>query len=133
MAGLSDYTGEPMQTGVNAIRRSPPELAFETLTLPRRVLRRYLLNPLANCLPAGLLRGLLRFGRSELALANWSDPGGWKSMVLSYDGRCRQVADRILVGAGIVPMALRNRKRLAAHLIARLVEQVEGQLLLQPF
>ena len=69
----------------------------------------------------------MRFGRSELALANWSDPGGWKSMVLSYDGRCRQVADRILVGAGIVPMALRNRKRLAAHLIARLVEQVEGR------
>ncbi|OPX24823.1 MAG: hypothetical protein B1H04_01365 [Planctomycetales bacterium 4484_123] len=112
-----------MPPGAAPIRRPPPELAFETPSLPRRLLSRYLVNPVANCIPAGLLRALLRFAKSQLAEANWIEPGGWRSMVISYNGCCQQVADRILVNAGIVPMALRNRKRLAAHLIAKLIEQ----------
>jgi len=103
--------------------RVPDGLAFEVLSPLQRAIKRALINPFANYAPAGLLRGLLRFGKSELAQANWDDPGGWKSMVISYNGRCRQIADRVLVRGGTMPMALRNRKRLAARLIAGLIEQ----------
>jgi hypothetical protein len=104
------------------IRRSGQEIAFETLSPLRRTLKRAVVNPLANYLPAGLLRAVLRFGKSELASANWNDPGGWQSMVISYNGNCRQIADRILISGGTIAMALRNRKRLAAHLIAGLID-----------
>lgn len=98
------------------------DIPFETHGPAKRAFKKLLLNPLANYLPASWLRGLLRFGKSELAQANWTDPGGWRSMVISYSGQCRQVADRILVGGGTVPTALRNRKRLAARLISRLID-----------
>ncbi len=103
--------------------RQTPELDFERLSLPRRLLKRALINPLANYLPAGMIKAVLRLAKSQLAAANWSDPGGWQSMVISYNGSVRQIADKLLVRAGTMPMALRNRKRLAAHLIARLIEQ----------
>ena len=100
----------------------PPELGFERFSLGRRLLKRALFNPFANHLPASWLRWVLRVTKSELAMANWSDPGGWRSMVISYNGRCRQVADRILVSAGTMPTALRNRKRLGSYLIAREID-----------
>jgi SAM-dependent methyltransferase len=100
------------------------DLGFETTSPARRMVNRLLICPLANWMPAGLWRGLLRFGRSELAAANWADPGGWRSMVISYDGRCTQIADKLLVGGGTMPKALRNRKRLAGALLAELIERV---------
>ncbi len=100
----------------------PPEVGFETFSPLKRAFKRVLVNPAANYLPAGLTRAVLRFGKSELAAANWADPGGWRSMVISYNGRCEQIADKILVKAGTVPTALRNRKRLAVHLIAGLID-----------
>ena len=96
---------------------------FERFSRIRWVLKRVMTDPVANYLPAGLLRGLLRFGKSELANANWTDPGGWRSMVISYDGKPRQFADRILVSGGAVSMALRNRLRLAARLLAELIDK----------
>ncbi len=105
----------------------PPEGVFETLSPFRRAAKRVVINPLANYLPASLVKALLRFGKSELAAANWADPGGWQSMVISYNGRCRQIADKILVGAGTMPMALRNRKRLGAFVIARLIEAAPAE------
>jgi precorrin-6B methylase 2 len=99
---------------------------FETLSAGRRRLKRWVVNPLANYLPAGMVRAVLRLGKSELASANWREPGGWRSMVISYNGRCGQIADRVLVNAGTLPMALRNRKRLASRLIATLIEQSDG-------
>jgi len=106
-------------------RPSHPPLQpdFETLPPLRRALKRLLINPLANYLPAGLLKALLRFGKSQLAAANWIDPGGWQSMAISYNGHCRQIADKILVHAGTMPMALRNRKRLGAALLARFIDE----------
>jgi len=98
------------------------EIDFERQGILRRILKASLVNPMANYLPAGLLKALLRLGKSELAAANWSDPGGWRSMVISYDGRPRQIADKILVGAGSMAMALRNRKRLGARLLAGLID-----------
>jgi len=104
-------------------RPAPAEMGFERLSAGRRTLKRFLINPLANYMPARLIRGILRLTRSELAAANWAEPGGWRSMVISYNGRCGQIADKVLVGAGTLPMALRNRKRLASRLIAGLIEQ----------
>jgi len=99
------------------------DLEFERQGPIRGLLKAVVANPLANYLPAGMLRGLLRFAKSELAAANWKDPGGWRSMVISYDGNCHQIADRILIGGGTMAMALRNRKKLAAHILARLIDQ----------
>ena len=116
------YTGVPMSDAALNICEVPAEVAFETFSPVRRALKRALLNPFANYFPAGMLRALLRFGKSELAAANWTDPGGWKSMAISYNGGCAQWADKILVNAGTMPMALRNRKRLGAYLLARLID-----------
>ena len=105
-------------------RPAPPVVEFETLSAGVRALKRVLVNPMANyLLPAGVIRALLRFSKSELAAANWIEPGGWRSMVISYNGKCRQIADKVLVNAGTLPMALRNRKRLASGLIAGLIEE----------
>ncbi len=98
------------------------DIEFERTSLPGRLIKAILVDPLANYLPASLLRGLLRFGKSELAEANWNDPGGWRSMVISYDGRPKQLADKMLVGLGSVPKALRNRRKLASRLLARLID-----------
>ena len=100
------------------------DVEFEHQGPVRRALKAAVVNPIANYLPACCLKSVLRFGRSELAAANWQDPGGWRSMVISYDGHPKQVADRILVGAGTMAMALRNRKHLAARLIAGLIDTV---------
>ncbi len=99
------------------------DIPFERVGPVARAIKAAVTNPLANYLPAGFIRALLRFGKSELAAANWADPGGWRSMVISYDGRPTQIADRILVGSGTMPMALRNRRRLAGRLLARLIDQ----------
>ncbi len=98
------------------------DIEFERQGLLHRLLKTTVTNPLANHLPVGLLKALLRFGKSELAAANWVDPGGWRSMVISYDGRPRQIADKLLVSGGTMSMALRNRKRLASRLLARLID-----------
>jgi SAM-dependent methyltransferase len=99
------------------------DLEFERQGPIRGLLKAAVANPLANYLPVGMLRGLLSFAKSELAAANWKDPGGWRSMVISYEGNCRQIADRILVGGGTMAMALRNRKKLAARVLGRLIDQ----------
>jgi len=106
----------------------PPvhDIEFERLGTMRKVVRTLVVNPLANYFPAGVMRGMLRFAKSELASANWSDPGGWRSMVISYNGRCRQIADKILVKGGAMPMALRNRKRLGAKLLAGLIDETDN-------
>ncbi|MCJ7544376.1 MAG: class I SAM-dependent methyltransferase [Phycisphaerae bacterium] len=98
------------------------DIAFERVGPVARILRTVLVNPFANYAPAGMIRWLLRATRSEVAAANWADPGGWRSMVISYEGRCRQWADKVLVGWGAVPMALRNRRRLAARVLAGLID-----------
>lgn len=102
------------------------DIEFEREGAVKRLVKAAITNPLGNYLPASWLKGLLRFGESELAAANWEDPGGWRSMVISYNGRPRQVADRLLVGAGTMAKALRNRKRLATRLLARLIDEVGG-------
>lgn len=103
------------------------DIEFERPGPIGRMLKTVVVNPLVNYLPAGLLKALLRFGKSELAAANWADPGGWRSMVISYDGQPKQIADKILVKAGTIPMALRNRKRLGGRLIARLIDSSQHE------
>jgi spermidine synthase len=105
---------------------TPPEWA-EILDLERsgalqRLLRRAIINPFANYFPAAFHRGLLRLLRSELAAASWADPGGWRSMVLSYQSHRRRVADKILCTLGMVPKALRNRRRMGARAMAHLID-----------
>ena len=95
---------------------------FEQFSQVRWLLKRAITDPVANYCPAGWLRSLLRWGKSELAAANWAEPGGWRSMVISYNGLPSQWADRILVHAGAVSMALRNRLRLASRLLAELID-----------
>jgi SAM-dependent methyltransferase len=85
-------------------------------------MKKILIDPLANYLPASLFRGLLKFGKSEMAAANWADPGGWRSMVISYNARCPQIADKVLIGQGVMAMALRNRRKLTARLLRQFIE-----------
>jgi hypothetical protein len=101
----------------------PTDLGMENPGPARRLAKRLVFDPLANYLPAALVRGLLKFGKSQLAAANWADPGGWRSMVISYDNKPVKEADRIMVSLGSMPMALRNRKRLGAYLIAQLIAE----------
>jgi hypothetical protein len=98
------------------------DVAFEKPGLVRRLVKAAVVNPMANYLPARWTKAILRVTRSELAAANWADPGGWRSMVISYEGRPRQIADRVLVGGGAMPMALRNRRRLGARALADLID-----------
>jgi hypothetical protein len=44
-------------------------------------------------------------------------------MVISYADRHRRLADRLLCTFGTMPAALRNRRRLAARVIARLIDE----------
>jgi phospholipid N-methyltransferase len=103
------------------------EIEFERVGPLARFLRTVLINPVANYTPPTLMRWLLRATKSELAAANWADPGGWRSMVISYQGRCRQWSDKVLVGNGAVPMALRNRRRLAGRVLANLIDACPRQ------
>ncbi len=99
------------------------EVSFERPGLVRRLVKAVVVNPLANYMPSGVTKAILRVTKSELAAANWADPGGWRSMVISYEGRPRQIADKLLVGGGAMPMALRNRRRLAAKVLAGLIDE----------
>ncbi len=99
------------------------DIEFERPGPVARAMKKILINPMANYMPAGFLKAMLRFGKSELAAANWKDPGGWRSMVISYEGNPTQIADKILVGGGTIPTALRNRRRLGARILARLIDQ----------
>ncbi len=103
------------------------EIEFENQSPLRRAIKAAVVNPLSNYLPAGVLKAVLRFGESEMAAANWTDPGGWRSMVISYDGQPRQIADKLLVGVGTMSMALRNRKLLGSRLLARLIDSAESE------
>ncbi|NLF30857.1 MAG: methyltransferase domain-containing protein [Planctomycetes bacterium] len=98
---------------------------FERLGLTRRLLKGLVTDPVSNYLPAEWLKGLLRYGKSEMAAANWADPGGWRSMVISYEGNPAQIADKILVHGGTLSMALRNRLRLASRLLTGLINTAE--------
>lgn len=103
------------------------DIEFECIGPVSRFLKAFLINPLVNYMPAGILKAMLRFGKSELAMSNWTDPGGWRSMVISYEGRPKQIADKILVGGGKMAMALRNRRRLGGRLLARLIDEADHE------
>ncbi len=99
------------------------DIEFEKLSGPAKLAKKLVINPLANNLPPEWIKAWLREGKSELALANWRDPGGWRSMVISYKGNPEKTWDRILVKGGTIPMALRNRRKLASRLIAKLIDE----------
>jgi hypothetical protein len=99
------------------------DIEFERIGPALRLVKKLVFNPLANYLPADWWRTWLREGRSELALANWFNPGGWRSMVISYTGQGQTLWDKLLVNGGSIPMALRNRRRLVARLVARLLDR----------
>ena len=92
-----------------------------------KLAKKVVLNPLANRLPASWWKKWLGNGNSELAQANWSNPGGWRSMVISYQGKPEKLWDRLLVNGGTIPMALRNRRKLAGGLIAGLIDQADHE------
>ncbi|MCY2926064.1 MAG: methyltransferase domain-containing protein [Planctomycetota bacterium] len=48
-------------------------------------------------------------------------------MVMSYQGKPEKTWDRLLVNGGTIPMALRNRRKLAGRLIARLIDQTDHE------
>jgi ubiquinone/menaquinone biosynthesis C-methylase UbiE len=102
------------------------DIDFERIGPVKRALKRALLNPLVNYIPSGAMKAVLRFSKSELAQCNWNDPGGWKSMVISYHGKPTQIADKFLVNGGAMSMALRNRRLLAGRLLAKLIEQADA-------
>ena len=103
------------------------DLELERSDPVRRLLRACIGNPIANYFPHSVQRLVLGLMRSEFAAATWTDPGGWESMVLSYAGRHRRLADKLLCTFGTMPAALRNRRRLAARVIARLIDGAPGE------
>ncbi|MBL7219577.1 MAG: class I SAM-dependent methyltransferase family protein [Phycisphaerae bacterium] len=108
------------------IRSWAADIEFERVGPVKRALKRAVVNPLVNYIPAGAMKSVLRFSKSELAQANWTDPGGWKSMVISYHGKPTQIADKFMVNGSAMSMALRNRRLLAARLLFKLIEQADA-------
>jgi SAM-dependent methyltransferase len=98
-------------------------LPLERLGPVKRAVKAIFINPLANYLPAAVVKSILKFTESELAASNWKDPGGWRSMVISYENKPRKIADKVLVGSGTMPMALRNRRMLAAAIMAGIIDR----------
>jgi len=80
------YNDLPRGRGEAPVESWIADIEFERPSVAARVAKKLLVNPIGNYMPAKFLRGLLRFTRSELAKSNWTDPGGWRSMVISYDG-----------------------------------------------
>jgi len=103
------------------------DLEFERADPVRRLLRACVGNPIANYFPHFVQRLVLHLMGSELAAANWTDPGGWESMVISYADRHRRLVDKLLCTFGTMPTALRNRRRLAARVIARLIDAAPSE------
>lgn len=106
------------------------DLDYERVGPLRHALKKAVAEPMVNwILPASLVRWILRVTRSEMAQASWADPGGWKSMILSYRDDCPQIADKFLTRLGSMPMALRNRRKLASECIRRLIaERGDGRV-----
>jgi len=102
-------------------------LQFERLGSLRRALKAAVIHPIANYFPAAVQKAFFRFFRSELAAANWADPGGWKSMVICYQNRRRRLADKLLCTLGTIPMALRNRRKLGGRVLARLIAAADHE------
>jgi len=103
------------------------DLEFEQTGPLRRALKKAVIHPFGNYFPAPLIKAALWALGSELAAANWQDPGGWESMVITYARRRRRVADKVLCTLGTIPMALRNRRKLAARVIARLIDAADHE------
>lgn len=100
------------------------DIEFETVGTVGKLLKTLVTNPIANHTPPKLMKKFLRDDQCELALSNWRDPGGWRSMVISYDPTVvTRTWDKILVKAGTMPKALRNRRKLAARLISKLLDE----------
>jgi hypothetical protein len=102
-------------------------LRFERLGKLRRALKAAVIHPLANYFPAAVQKALFWCMRSELAAANWIDPGGWKSMVICYQDRRRRLADKLFCTLGTIPMALRNRRKLGGRVLARLIAAADHE------
>lgn len=103
------------------------DLEFERPGLLRRAIKAAVVNPFGNYFPAPIIKAALRALGSELAAANWHDPGGWESMVITYAHRRTHLADKLLCTLGTIPMALRNRRKLAARVIARLIDAADHE------
>lgn len=103
------------------------EIEFERLSLLAKVAKKLVVNPLANRLPVSWWKDWLGEGSSDLAQANWDNPGGWRSMVISYKGKPEKLWDRLLINGGAIPMALRNRRKLAGRLIAGLIDNSDQE------
>ncbi|MCX5656430.1 MAG: methyltransferase domain-containing protein [Planctomycetota bacterium] len=112
---------------INAPQSWLEGLQFERLGSLRRALKAAVIHPLANYFPAAVQKVFFRFLRSELAAANWADPGGWKSMVICYQNRRRRLADKLLCTLGTIPMALRNRRKLGGRVLARLIAAADRE------
>ncbi|MDD4889587.1 MAG: class I SAM-dependent methyltransferase family protein [Phycisphaerae bacterium] len=105
------------------------QLDYERIGPVGKVFKKAVTDPLVNfVLPSGFIRWVLRITKSEMAEASWSDPGGWKSMVLSYrDDMPPQIADRFLIKLGSMPIALRNRRKLCVEIMSRMIRDRAGQ------
>lgn len=102
------------------------DLVFERSGPLRQALKAAIINPFGNYFPAPVLKLALWMLGSELAAASWKDPGGWRSMVISYASHRKRLADKILCTLGTVPKALRNRRLLAGRVLSRLIDRAEG-------
>ena len=100
--------------------------------MPRlnRAVKAVLVDPLANFLvPRSVIRWMVKRSGSELLNHTLAAPGGWRSMVVAYEDRPPTgYVDRIVCNYGILPMGLRNRRRLVGHMLGRMLGATSGRV-----
>lgn len=98
---------------------------FESFSRGRLIVKNLIINPLINyLLPRKLLLHLLKTNKSPLLEESIKDPGGWKSMHLSYESAAPvSNIDKFVLHYGIFPMGLRNRKRMMTRILKELIHE----------
>ncbi|MGE5341442.1 MAG: alpha/beta fold hydrolase [Candidatus Omnitrophota bacterium] len=104
-----------------------PPLDYDVLAPHTRWLRNVLISPLINYLiPVPLIVGALKRSGSELAHENLTCAGGWRAMMIIYANRApRDRIDRLVLTDGVIPMAVRNRRRLAVRKLVELFDRFD--------
>jgi SAM-dependent methyltransferase len=113
-------------TEVSLLNMDTKELSLEKIGLVSQAAKFFFVNPMINyVLPTGFLKDYLANSKSELLKECLVRAGGWRSMELSYHVKEKHAdwLDHLAVRWGAMPMALRNRKKLASRVLANLIRQ----------
>lgn len=96
-------------------------IGFESPSKVQKILKN-ISDPIVNNVPAFLMKAILSF-RCETTKLSWEDPGGWKTMLMYYNNKPKYFADRIITKCSAIGMGLRNRRKMAASIIADCIDK----------